>query len=377
MGNYFNPGNEKFYEAVNSEIYIDKTGLIEYTNSVIATMQKYICISRPRRFGKSTAANMLAAYYSRGCDAGELFSGLEITESKEFPVYLNQYNTIFLNMQEFLSQSENMEGMLALIRESVLWELLEEYPEYRYFDKTNLTRTMQDIYGRAKCPFIVIIDEWDCVFREYKTDKNAQEQYLDFLRDLLKDKGYIHLAYMTGILPIKKYGTHSALNMFDEFTMIDPGPLASYVGFTESEVEKLCGRYQMDPEEVKNWYDGYLFEGSQPIYSPRSVVSCMRFGRMGNYWNQTETFEALQVYIDMNFDGLREDVLSMIAGERVPVNTGSFTNDMTTLRTEDDVLTLLIHLGYLGYDNINRCVYIPNGEVLYHTPGDARGKGDC
>lgn len=363
MGNYFNPGNEKFYEAVNSEIYIDKTGLIEYTNSVIATMQKYICISRPRRFGKSTAANMLAAYYSRGCDAGELFSGLEITESKEFPVYLNQYNTIFLNMQEFLSQSENMEGMLALIRESVLWELLEEYPEYRYFDKTNLTRTMQDIYGRAKCPFIVIIDEWDCVFREYKTDKNAQEQYLDFLRDLLKDKGYIHLAYMTGILPIKKYGTHSALNMFDEFTMIDPGPLASYVGFTESEVEKLCGRYQMDPEEVKNWYDGYLFEGSQPIYSPRSVVSCMRFGRMGNYWNQTETFEALQVYIDMNFDGLREDVLSMIAGERVPVNTGSFTNDMTTLRTEDDVLTLLIHLGYLGYDNINRCVYIPNGEV--------------
>lgn len=164
MGNYFNPGNEKFYEAVNSEIYIDKTGLIKYTNSVVATMQKYICISRPRRFGKSTAANMLAAYYSRGCDSKELFAGFEIDKSQNFSKYLNRYNTIFLNMQEFLSQSRNMEEMIDLIRQSVLWELLEEYPEYRYFDKTNLARTMQDIYGRSKCPFIVIIDEWDCVF---------------------------------------------------------------------------------------------------------------------------------------------------------------------------------------------------------------------
>ena len=154
---------------------------------------------------------------------------------------------------------------------------------------------------------------------------------------------------MTGILPIKKYGTHSALNMFDEFSMIDPGPLASYVGFTESEVEKLCGEYQMDIDEIRNWYDGYSFEEVPSVYSPKSVISCMRLGRLGNYWNQTETFEALQLYIDMNFEGLRDDILSMLAGEEVPVNTGSFTNDMATFRTEDDVLTLLIHLGYLGY----------------------------
>ena len=168
---------------------------------------------------------------------------------------------------------------------------------------------------------------------------------------------------MTGILPIKKYGTHSALNMFDEFSMLDPGPLAAYVGFTEMEVRKLCETYQMDMAEVKSWYDGYSFEQEPSVYSPRSVVNCMRFRKIGNYWNQTETFEALQMYIDMNFDGLRDDVLSMLAGERVPVNTGSFTNDMTTFRTEDDVLTLLIHLGYLGYDTENRCVFIPNSEV--------------
>lgn len=145
--------------------------------------------------------------------------------------------------------------------------------------------------------------------------------------------------------------------------MLAPGPLASYVGFTESEVKGLSGKYGMDMEEVKNWYDGYSFEEESSVYSPRSVISCMRFGKIGNYWNQTETFEALQMYIDLNFDSLKEDVLSMIAGERVPVNTGSFTNDMTTFRTEDDVLTLLIHLGYLGYDQENRCVFIPNSEI--------------
>lgn len=363
MGNYLNPGNDIFQKIINSEIYIDKTGMLNYTNQVLNTMQCCLCISRPRRFGKSTAAAMLAAYYSRECDSKELFSPFEIAKNKDFEKYLNQYDTIFLNMQEFLSQSKHIDEMLHLIRRSVLWDLLETFPHYRYFDQTNLTRTMQDIYSNTKCPFVIIIDEWDCVFREYKTDQKAQEQYLDFLRDLIKDKGYIHLAYMTGILPIKKYGTHSALNMFDEFSMIDPGPLASYVGFTENEVELLCEKYNMEMEEVKSWYDGYSFQTAPSIYSPRSVVSCMRFGKIGNYWNQTETFEALQIYIDLNFDHLKEDVLSMLAGENIPVNTGSLANDMATFRTEDDVLTLLIHLGYLGYDDINQCVFIPNSEV--------------
>ncbi len=363
MGNYLNPGMETFQKMVNSEIYIDKTGLLKYTNRVINTMQGYLCVSRPRRFGKSMAASMLNAYYSCECDAEEIFSHLEISQSPDFQKYLNKYETIFLNMQEFLSQSKNMDEMIGLIQKSVLWDMLGKYPDFRYFDDKNLARTMQDVYNQTKRPFVIIIDEWDCIFREYKTDKEAQERYLDFLRNLMKDKGYIHLAYMTGILPVKKYGTHSALNMFDEFSMIDPGPLAPYVGFTETEVKDLCEKYGMEMEDVKNWYDGYSFEEEPSVYSPRSVVNCMRFGKIGNYWNQTETFEALQVYIDMNFDGLKDDVLSMIAGEKVPVNTGSFTNDMATFRTEDDVLTLLIHLGYLGYDGQNKCVFIPNGEV--------------
>ena len=363
MGSYLNPGNEKFYRAINSEIYVDKTGLIGYTNKVLNTMQQNLCVSRPRRFGKSMAADMLTAYYSKGCDSRELFSSLKIAKDENFEEHLNKYDTIFLNMQEFLSRSSNVKELLERVEGKVIRELKKQYPDVELYDENDLAETMQDIFAESECPFIVIIDEWDCIFREFKHDKAAQEIYLDFLRDLLKDKEYIYLAYMTGILPIKKYGTHSALNMFDEFSMIDPGPLAEYVGFTEKEVEALCQKYQMDINEIKNWYDGYSFEEVESVYSPKSVVSCMRLGKLGNYWNQTETFEALQIYIDMNFDGLKDDVLSMIAGERIPVNTGSFTNDMTTFRTEDDVLTLLIHLGYLAYDSENKVVKIPNNEV--------------
>lgn len=363
MGNYLNPDNSKFQRAVNSDIYVDKTGLIKYTNRVINTMQAYVCVSRPRRFGKSMAADMLTAYYSRGCDSRELFAGLEIAKDENFGGYLNKYDTVFLNVQEFLSRSSDVKELIARIKQRVIRELTRQYPDVELFDSTDLAETMQDIYTESKCPFVLIIDEWDCIFREFKNDKEAQEKYLDFLRDLIKDKSYIHLAYMTGILPVKKYGTHSALNMFDEFSMIYAGPLAEYVGFTESEVKSLCDRYHMDMEEIREWYDGYHFENCGSVYNPRSVVNAMLFGAIRNYWNMTESFEALQTYIDMNFDGLKDDVLSMLAGEHIPVNTGNFTNDMTTFRDENDVLTLLIHLGYLSCDSKEQSVCIPNNEI--------------
>ena len=365
MGVYLNPGNEKFFQCTNSEIYVDKTGLIRYCNRVTNSLQKYISMSRPRRFGKSVAADMLAAYYSRGCDSRELFEGYEISKDESFGKYLNQYNVLFLNMQEFLSQSNSVQEMLQLLRKSLLWELTEEYPDLRYFDETDLIYTMQDIFHQTRIPFLLIIDEWDCIFREYKSETGAQKMYLDFLRDLLKDKSYIALCYMTGILPIKKYGTHSALNMFDEFSMTFQGELAEYVGFTEKEVRELCERYHMDFEETKRWYDGYFLEDAGSIYNPRSVVSAMRFGKFQYYWNQTETFEALRAYIDLNFEGLKDAIIDMINGKNgVPVNVRSFTNDMVTFHSKDDVLTLLVHLGYLGYRSDREEVFIPNHEIL-------------
>lgn len=364
MGIYLNPGNLKFKRSVNSEIYVDKTELIQYTNKVIGTEQCYICMSRPRRFGKSMTANMLAAYYGRNEDSRELFSDFAIAQDPSFPMHLNQYEVLFLNMQEFLSRSDSVQEMLEQIRASVLWDLLDEYGEFRYYDSGNLNRTMEDIFQNTRIPFVVIIDEWDCIFREYKTDQEAQKQYLDFLRDMLKDKSYIALAYMTGILPIKKYGSHSALNMFSEFSMTNPRKLAEYVGFTEKEVWELCREYHMDMDEVKEWYDGYHFPYVGAIYNPRSVVEAMMSGMCDTYWNQTENFEALKLYIDMNFDGLKDDIIAMMNGKHVGVNTGSFTNDMATFHSKDDVLTLLIHLGYLAYSFQEKQVYIPNSEIL-------------
>lgn len=363
MGIYLNPGNNKFKEVINSELYVDKSMLISVVNKLMNTMRKNICISRPRRFGKSMAANMLAAYYSRGCDSRELFQALKIARHESFEKHLNQYDVIFLNIQEFLSRSRSMDELLERIKKLVLRELLKEFPDVDYFDTTDLVQCMQEIYAEYKRPFVIIIDEWDCVFREYKRDGEAQEKYLDFLRDFLKDKEYIFLAYMTGILPIKKYGTHSALNMFDEYSMTNPMELAEFVGFTEEEVEQLCRQYDMSMQDVKEWYDGYSFPYAKSIYSPRSVVMAVTSGICDSYWNKTETFEALRTYIDMNFEGLKDDVLSMIAGECIPINTGSFVNDMTSFEVEDDVLTLLIHLGYLAYDIDNKQVYIPNSEI--------------
>ena len=362
MGMYLNPGNYGFKEAVNSEIYVDKSLLIEYTNRIINTNMKNICVSRPRRFGKSTDARMIAAYYDQSCNSSKLFKELKIAKSEGYQKHLNKYNVILLNMQDFLSLTKSIEDLIVFMNNEIIAELQIEYEKYA---KGNiLSIILGKIFAYTKESFIFIIDEWDCIFREYQGDKKAQEKYLDFLRNLLKDKPYVSLCYMTGILPIKKYGTHSALNMFDEISMIDSEPLPEFMGFTEKEVEKLCHQYNISYEEMKEWYDGYHLTDTISTFSPRSVVASIIRKKFGNYWTSTETYEALRVYIDMNYDGLKDDVVKLLAGENVAVQTTSFQNDMTTFETKDDVLTLLIHLGYLGYNSSDQTCYIPNKEVI-------------
>lgn len=363
MGYYLNPSTRGFQNCLNSEIYVDKTGLIESLNKLIDTEQRYVCVSRPRRFGKSMAIRMLSAYYGGENDSDPMFKNLEIAQYSDYKKYLNKYIVLCLNMQEFLSDSSSTAQMEKQINQLLMREIKKNYADIDFFDETNLIQSMKDIYEETRQSFIVLIDEWDCIFREYKNRKNEQERYLDFLRKLLKDKEYISLAYMTGILPIKKYGTHSALNMFMEFSMLNPKQLSCFVGFTNKETQKLCQEFGRNFDEIKEWYDGYHFVDAISVYNPKSVVEAVLSGICDTYWNQTETFEALRIYIDMNFEGLRDDVLCMMSGKSVWVNTGNFTNDMITFHTKDDVLTLLIHLGYLGYDYSSQCVFIPNNEI--------------
>ena len=370
MGFYLNPGTKGFQETLNSQIHVDKSLLIERTNALVNTRQKYICLSRPRRFGKSMAADMLSAYYNCTADSAALFDNLKIAKCESYREHLNQYNILKINMQEFLSSTHDVDAMLARLQKYVSFDILDEYENVRFRDENNLIQVMKDVYGKTKRPFVILIDEWDCLFREYAHDTDAQKKYLDFLRMWLKDQEYVALAYMTGILPIKKYGTHSALNMFTEYSMTDPGDLAEFFGFTEDEVRALCDEYGMDFNEAQAWYDGYDLTSRRKdgdvhyaMYNPKAVVEAMLRHHYSSYWNQTETYEALKVYIQMNVDGLKDAVIRMLAGEAVPIDTGTFTNDMITFANRDDVLTLLVHLGYLTYDSINGTVTIPNKEV--------------
>ncbi len=370
MGSYLNPGTKGFRESLNSEIYVDKTGLIEKTNAVLNTRQKYVCVSRPRRFGKSMAADMLAAYYDCRENSSELFDKLAIRKSNSYRAHLNQYEVIKINMQQFLSPAHSVDGMLSKLSQYLLFDLMESFSGVHFRDKDSLVQVMKDIFAKTKIPFVILIDEWDCLFREYRHDQTSQKQYLDFLRLWIKDQDFIALAYMTGILPIKKYGSHSALNMFTEYSMANARNMAEYFGFTEEETKALCEKYKRNFEEAKGWYNGYelvAMEGEVPqkqaMYCPKSVVDAMLSGIYDNYWNQTETYEALRIYIQMNFDGLKDAVVRMLAGDKVRINIGTFSNDMTTFQSKDDVLTLLLHLGYLSYHWQDKAVSIPNKEV--------------
>lgn len=362
MGINLNPNNADFQQALNSKVYIDKSGLIQYTNQVLCTEQKYICISRPRRFGKSMAANMLTAYYSQGCDSREIFQNLKITQDPTFEKHLNRYNVIHLNMRDYLTESENMQELIQFIEEDVLDELEQEFPNLRMPRRKTLVKVFEQAFVQFHVPFVFIIDEWDCIFRVHKRNLESQTRYLDFLRNLLKDKSYVALAYMTGILPIKKYGEHSAINVFYEYSMTDAKPIEEFTGFTEGEVQGLCNQYHMPFEETKRWYDGYCVDGVS-IYNPKSVVEAVLRGKFSNYWTSTETYEALKEYIELNQYGLRNKVIQMIAGEKVKINPEKFQNDMTTFKSADDVLTLLVHLGYLTFDFHTKEVWIPNSEV--------------
>lgn len=369
MGTLVNPGNEGFISALRSEIYVDKTGLIDFTNRMMGTRQRFICVSRPRRFGKSMAAEMLMAYYSRGCDSGKLFAPYKVAKTKCYQEQLNRSNVICMDIQWFrsIAISKGIPGeTLSYMQRMIIKELQDIYPEIISDCDVSLPETLYKVNEATGEQFIIIIDEWDCLFREEQNNKSVQEDYLNFLRGMFKGfmaEKTVKLAYMTGILPIKKYGTQSALNNFSEYSMVNPYPLEEYIGFTDAEVRGLCEEYHMDFEEMQRWYDGYTFADGLHIYNPKSVVESIWRKWFGNYWSRTETFESLRKYIDMDEDGLRESIISMLGNLTCHVDTNSFQNDMTSIKKKDDVLTLLVHLGYLSYDSEKQEVRIPNREV--------------
>ncbi|MCD8348204.1 MAG: ATP-binding protein [Lachnospiraceae bacterium] len=378
MGIYLNPGNRGFQTILNGT-YVDKTGLIDFVNRTINTPRKLTSFSRPRRFGKSFAAKMLCAYYDKSCDSHSLFEGLEIAKKNSFEEYLNKYDVIYLDITWFITRSRNKgENVVLDIQTAVIDELKKSFLNCVDENETFLPDALLSISHKMGNQFIVIIDEWDALFREAKNDEAIQKEYVQLLRGLFKGGTVtdetIAAAYMTGILPIKKYGTESALTDFKEYSMTTPKRLAEYVGFTEDEVKHLCDEYQMSFDEMQSWYDGYSFSRIEHVYSPNSVMNALQEAEIQNYWTQTESFESLKEYIGMDFDGLKDAITAMLGGERVSVKISTFQNDVTSFNNRNDVLTLLIHLGYLAYDSIEREAYIPNLEVAEAFEDAVSGK---
>lgn len=362
MATYFNPGNESFRQAVNSRIYIDKTGLLKYLNEIIGSEEKCVAVSHARRFGKSQAAGMIDAYYSCGSNSEELFRNFEIASDADFRKHLNRYNVIHLDVSSFTDQYK--ENLVGKILETLYREISAVYPDV--LDLSNpIGAVLMDIYRKSGVPFVIIIDEWDCVIRNHADRPDLVHRYLQLLHSLFKSeesKAFLALAYITGILPIKKVQDESALNNFSEFTMIKAKPITKYYGFTEEEVKQLCAAYEMDFDSVKEWYDGYRIDGIS-MYNPNSVYRAMVNHELDSYWKNTSAFDTINQYITLDYDGLKEDVLTMLSGKHVEVDTSTFKNDLSIIGSKDEALTALIHLGYLGYDIVMEEAYIPNYEV--------------
>lgn len=368
MGTYLNPGNGGFTEILNKK-YVDKTGLIALMNQRINTPDKLVCISRPRRFGKSFAAKMLCAYYDCTCDSRMLFEKWEIGQHDDFDNNMNAYNVIYLDMAGIISKVKRTDKTISTtidyISAALLKDLAVNCPELEHIgDVSDCIREYVAITGRK---FVFVIDEWDAIIREAKDDEVVQEAYLDLLREWFKNNNFtpdvVALTYMTGILPIKKDGSQSAISDFKEFTFLSPGEFTKYTGFTEQEVKELCDEYQADYEKMKSWYDGYEFEAEGSIYNPYSVMETLELGEYELHWQKTSVAENLITYINMDKEGLQTDILKLLAGEHTKVNTRGFHNDFEHFNSKDDVLTLLIHLGYLSYNKETRRIRIPNEEV--------------
>ena len=376
MGNILNPGNDNSFirlvKAKDTRVFVDKTDFIEKTNALFNTDGNLIAVTRPRRFGKTVTAHMLSAYYSKGYAGQEIFNDLEISNKNSFKEHLNKYDVIYIDMnsidghyKNYLKKTKKVQGVESLVdylEYSIIKELrglknFAECFENNDIENTGLLEALSALQTDLNAQFIFIMDEWDLVYREYRHDEPLQKAFINLLKDLFKsDDGYacFALAYLTGILPIKKYNSQSTLNGFDEYNMLAPGDFAKYFGFTEDEVAEIVKspKCQISHQDLKEWYEGYKIKGVD-IYNPNSVTKAVSRNECISYWSGTSSNEEVVRLINMNFDGIKQDILNLIEGREIAFNCGRFQNDMVSIKSEDDILSLLVCLGYLGCKNPN------------------------
>ena len=364
MGLYINLGNAGFQSSRKSE-YIDKSGLIAVVNKTLYTKQRFSCVSRCRRFGKSMAAEMLCAYYDQSCDSRHLFEDLKIARDPSFERHLNKYPVIYLDLSDFVTRFKN-ESIISKMDQELMEDVHAVYPDLPIEDGDDLMKYLARIAMARQQQFIFIIDEWDAICREFEAGTTVFDAYLDWLRRMFKGGLTMQVfagVYMTGILPVKKYRTQSAMNNFQEYSMVEPGDMGQFFGFSKTEVHALVKKHDMDFDDLEKWYDGYQIGDELSMFNPNSVMQAVSRRRCRSYWASTGAFETVANYIRLNYEGLKDDIVKMLAGERAKVDPTGFNNDMSDIQSRDDVLTVLIHLGYLSYNWRKDECWIPNREV--------------
>lgn len=374
MGIYINRGNSSFTSARRSE-YVDKSELVSFINGTINTGCRLTCVSRARRFGKSMAAQMLYAYYDKSCDSRPLFEDLKVADPENvankhpdtaFETHLNKYPTIYIDVTDFTSSYHNCDNIVEILVKKVKKDVVSAYPDLSFDPEDGLMDTLLTVTEPTGEQFILIIDEWDALCRELANKPQLMEDYVRLLRSLFKagntDRVFAAV-YMTGILPIKQYGTQSTLNNFQSYSMTNPGRLASYFGFTTDEVKALCQKYDMSYQEMKKWYDGYEMGDAGHMFNPTSVMRAIHMRQFDNYWSQTSSFEAIRNYINMDFDGVKQTIENLLIGNEEKVPVLNYGNDRNDINSRDELFALLTHYGYFAYNNCTQTVRIPNQEV--------------
>lgn len=372
MGVYLN--NTSSYEAYrkvkNSPYFVDKTHILTKIIPRIETSENCLCITRPRRFGKSVIANMMAAFFSKGCNAEELFNGSQISLCDNYKSQMNKYNVISLSLNRIPNNCTSYRQYIERIESRLKRDLIHSFPAADICEQDALWDILTDIYAQENsAKFIFILDEWDYIFhRDFVTEED-KASYIDFLSNLLKDQPYVSLAYMTGILPIAKYSSGSELNMFAEYTMAAEELYSEYFGFTEKEVDVLFEKYlqnepnpQIAREGLRIWYDGYHTKSGERVYNPRSVVLALTNNNLGNYWTSSGPYDEIYYYVQHNIAAVQDDLVQMISGIPVPAKISEYAATSMRLSTKEEIFSAMVVYGFLTYEN--GCVSIPNKELM-------------
>lgn len=371
MGMFLNSiaPHEAYREIVSDTYFVDKSLLIKELIPALGKKNRYFCITRPRRFGKSVAANMVGAFFGKNTDGASLFQDLRIAEDAGYKTHLNQHNVIFIDFSRMPENGNSYQTYIARISEGLKKDLLQLYPELKIDREKALWDILLNVFQETREKFIFVMDEWDAVFHMPFTTEDHKKEYLMFLKNLLKDQVYVELAYMTGVLPIAKYSSGSELNMFLEYDMATKKKFGEYFGFFDGEVDKLFQIYQKEAdvpeitrEDLRIWYDGYYTARGQKMYNPRSVVCALSDNELANYWTSSGPYDEIFYYIRNDIEAVRDDLVLMVSGEGVEAEIQNYAAVSMQLNTKDEIYSAMVVYGLLTYEDGK--VFIPNQEIM-------------